>query len=214
MARAIDLTGQRFGRLVVQSRVGSAPQSGNAEWLCFCDCGKSTTVNSRRLRGGITTSCGCYSTELLVARSLKHGMRNTRTYRSWTSMRQRCLNPRATGYEYYGGRGIEITVAWGLFENFLSDMGERPASTTLDRINVDGNYEPGNCRWASNLEQVRNMRISRRLTHDGLTMTLTEWAERTGLSYGVLYDRLRSGWSAANALMAPFHREKSRSAAA
>lgn len=210
MSRLIDLTGERFGRLVVEARDGSSPGSGNAEWLCLCDCGRRTRVNSKRLRRGETTSCGCYATELLVARSRTHGMRTSPTYQSWLSMRQRCTNPRAAGFDRYGGRGIRVCERWRSFESFLEDMGERPDGTSLDRLDNNGNYEPGNCRWATSLEQVRNQDNTRRLTHNGVTLTLQEWAERIGIGYGALYDRLRYGWSTEAALTTPIHEEKRR----
>lgn len=207
--RVIDLTGRRFGRLVVRERSGSVRGSGNAAWRCHCDCGREKRVNSRDLLAGHVASCGCYSVELLVARSRTHGMRGSRTYASWVSMRQRCGNPGSPSYADYGGRGIKVCDRWQSFERFYADMGERPEGCSLDRIDVDGDYEPGNCRWADATTQVRNTRATRRITHDGATRPLAEWAERTGLPYGVLYDRLRHGWSVAATLTTPLHAEKS-----
>lgn len=125
-------------------------------------------------------------------------------------MIQRCENPNATGYERYGGRGIQVCERWRTFENFYAGMGERPEGMTLDRIDVDGNYEPSNCRWATDREQTRNASHNHRLTYGGETLTVAEWAEKTGLPYGVIYDRLRDGWTVEDVLTTPIQSNKSR----
>jgi hypothetical protein len=114
----------------------------------------------------------------------------TREHRSWRAMLSRCENPKAAAYERYGGRGIAVCERWQSFDAFLADMGARPEGTSLDRINNDGGYEPGNCRWATISEQMRNTRQTRLLTHEGVTMCLGDWAERLGLSRGGLEHRL------------------------
>lgn len=122
-----------------------------------------------------------------------------REYASWTSMLQRCRNPRCNRYARYGGRGITVCDAWSSFANFLSDMGSRPEGTTLDRINNDGNYEAGNCRWATHVQQAKNKSATPSkwdaLTHDGLTLTHKEWAARLGVSPDTIQSRIRNqGW--------------------
>lgn len=126
--------------------------------------------------------------------SPKHGKLSP-TYQSWSAMKQRCLNPNSADYFRYGGRGIQICDSWREFEAFLRDMGERPEGATLDRVDVNGNYEPGNCRWATCKQQGRNRRDNRLLAYNGKTQTLTEWAEEIGISRTSLTSRLSQGWS-------------------
>jgi len=118
-------------------------------------------------------------------------------------MRQRCVNSHNAQYDYYGGRGITVCDRWKSFENFLHDMGERPTDLTIERIDNNGNYEPGNCRWASRVEQQQNTRANILLTHNGTTQCLTAWAEMIGISAGGLQHRLRAGWSLEAALGEP-----------
>lgn len=126
----------------------------------------------------------------------KHGKCGTRIYRIWNSMKNRCLNPKVTAFEHYGGRGIAVCERWHTFENFLADMGDAPPGLTLDRHpNVDGNYEPGNCRWISMKEQNRNRRVHVMLTHDGRTQCLSAWAEELGLAETRLRWHINQGLS-------------------
>lgn len=163
-ARAIDMTGQRFERILVLSRGGSAPYGGST-WNCRCDCGTERLIVGRFLRDGTTKSCGCIRLEhikrvqpLGSTGKRTHGMSDTPTYQSWLSMRARCLNSNNVGYQHYGGRGITIDPRWDSFENFLADMGEKPNGLTLDRKDVNGNYVASNCRWATPFEQIHNRR--------------------------------------------------------
>jgi hypothetical protein len=165
LPRRIDMTGQRFGRLlVIKHSYTRHYQNGGAApyWQCRCDCGAKTIVARANLMNKSVVSCGCKQKEDRIKQGKKnktHGetYRTGETeYHSWQSMRQRCNNPNYHSYNGWGGRGIKICKRWGRFENFLADMGRRPKGTTLDRINSDGDYKPSNCRWATKHEQRHN----------------------------------------------------------
>jgi hypothetical protein len=192
---AEDMAGRVFGKLTVLRRAPREPGPGPAVWVCLCECGTVTTATGGNLRKGRAFSCGC------VRR--KHGMAGSPTWVSWRSMRDRCLNVRNPGYANYGGRGITIAERWDDFAAFLADMGERPKGLTLDRIDNDGNYEPGNCRWATMRTQSRNSRMNTLLEHQGATHTMVEWSEILGLAQSVIVDRLRRGWAVERALSTP-----------
>lgn len=138
----LDLTGQRFGMLVAIQRVG-------ARWACQCDCGAYTNVPTAKLRNGHTKSCGCYRAIASRAKELRHGLSRTRTHNIWLAMRRRCSRSDQPNFKWYGGRGIRVCARWESFDHFLADMGECPDGYELDRINGDGHYEPGNCRWVT-----------------------------------------------------------------
>lgn len=159
---AMQLTGQIFSRLTVINRVPVSPRG--AYWLCQCSCGKQTVVSSSHLVSGHTRSCGCFAKESqrLSKKTHGHAAKNnaSRTYACWANMWTRCTRPQSNRYQYYGGRGIRVCPRWGKFENFLADMGEKPPGLTLDRIDVNGDYKPSNCRWATTKEQALNRQTS------------------------------------------------------
>lgn len=159
MPAKADLIGQRFGKLLIRKRLGRMGESHAIHWECLCDCGSSSVVKTGNLMNGSTTSCECWRASRITADNLTHGQYNSPTYRSWKSMLARVKDPR---YQYHKGRGITVCERWTKFENFLTDMGERPPGTTLDRSDNDGNYEPGNCRWATSKQQARNRRRPRK----------------------------------------------------
>ena len=166
MAKTTDLTGRVFGRLAVIGRHPQSGRSGDARWMCECECGQTTTVNASALRSGGTRSCGCLKQELTTTHGHCRGREMSPEYQSWHSMGQRCLNPNHHAYADYGGRGIDIDPRWvESFEVFLAEMGPRLEGTSLDRIDNDAGYWASNCRWATVAEQMRNRRPpTRRLT--------------------------------------------------
>lgn len=165
--KAKNLTGRRFGRLTAVERVGSSPE-GSATWLCKCDCGKDTIVPSIFLSNGHTKSCGCLKQEVLKRNSRrKHGLGGSSINRVWNDMKKRCFNQNCKAYINYGGRGITVCQEWqDSFEAFYDHVSQLPhfgeAGYSLDRINNDGNYEPGNVRWATRKDQNNNRRTVRK----------------------------------------------------
>lgn len=179
-----DLTNQRFGRLTV------IRYFFNSRWHCNCDCGSTVIVNRQNLMRGRTTSCGCYHKEVARATLTTHGLKRTGEYASWRAAKERCFNQRNKTFNHYGGRGITMCDEWrDDFPAFLRDMGPRPDGYTLERKNNNGNYEKSNCRWASRIEQVMNRSVTVTLTHDGITLTLPQWSERTGIPLRIIKTR-------------------------
>ena len=154
----VNLTGKRFGRLVVLEKT-KAHNKSSSFWKCLCDCGNITESSGQHLQNGHTKSCGCYRKELGFTLNKTHGMsKQNKTYKTWKLMRSRCNTPTDMHYKWYGGRGIKVSKEWDNFLVFLQDMGERPDGKTLDRINPDGDYCKSNCRWATPKEQARTNR--------------------------------------------------------
>lgn len=222
--RAIDMVGQRYGRLVVIALDSTGGKHGKRKWLCLCDCGKQKVVIGWLLRCGHTSSCGCLHKEKLSARSSTHGMSKTPTHVSWCSAKTRCNNPNdERRWRDYGGRGIVMCARWsGSFEAFLADMGERPDGRSLDRINGNLGYTcgscddciannwPMNCRWATTTEQARSQRANRMITAFGRTQCLMDWSDETGVSVGTILGRLDvcNGWSIEDAVSSPVAKQK------
>lgn len=199
-------SGQRFGLLTVLKQAPTPSSDGQIRWLCCCDCGRRTIAVGSKLRSGHTRSCGCL--KLAVLRKDTHRLTGTPEHIIWVGMRRRCLAPSHPAYSRYGGRGITICPEWGSFTRFLADMGARPtAQHSIDRVDNDGPYSPENCRWATPTEQSRNRRHVKRYEHDGLSITLAEWAEKVGMSLGTLKSRVeRWGWMNGGALTRPLRR--------
>jgi hypothetical protein len=194
-AQTIDLVGQTFGRWTVVARAGNT-KIGQATWFCCCACGAEGVACGNNLRNGATLSCGCLRDELTTERSTVHGAtkggRWTPEYHSWSSMIQRCTNPKHKNYDDYMGRGITVCERWlNSFADFLADVGLRPSPKhSLGRIDNNSNYEPSNVSWQTLAEQRNNTRASRLITCDGRTQTLAQWSKETSISYATLLTRL------------------------
>lgn len=199
-----DLIDQRFGKLVVLGRSDNNKHE-RTTWKCICDCGNIKVIDGCSLTTGNTTSCGCYARELLRSKSFLHGLTGTKTHNAWKQMQARCCNPNYPDYSYYGGRGISISPRWlESFNNFLADMGIAPTGKSLDRIDVNGNYELSNCRWATWKQQANNRRNNRYIEYDGINLTVSQWAEKIGITSASLATRLNAlGWSIEEALTIP-----------
>jgi hypothetical protein len=199
--KALDLTGQVFGRLTV---VRFSHKTTVNYWECLCQCGASCAIQTANLRSGCTISCGCFQREGLRNRSKTHGMHGTPEYIAWIDMRQRCTNTQNAGYKNYGGRGIAVCEEWNSFEQFYADMGPRPSKDhSIDRIDNDGPYCKENCRWASHCVQINNRRATKTLSFNGETLTVSQWAQRLGVPRSTLQGRIERGWSIPDAISTP-----------
>lgn len=199
MPWVLELVGTRCGKLYVERFVGF--RRGRPMMFCRCDCGGTTLSTAHHLRDGASKACGCARKETMRKFSTKHGYSLYRgqqrcVYRSWKAMLQRCRNPNDSNYKNYGGRGIVVCDRWIQFENFLADMGEPPFGHSIERKNNDGNYEPGNCIWATQNVQAANQRSNWHVTFGGIEMTVAEATRRSGLKgtriYKFLYDQSAS----------------------
>lgn len=206
MRKQMDIpTGTRFGRLAVLTEMPVFVDPGGQrrrKFQCKCDCGNVAIVHLASLRCGATKSCGCLRKERHAAALTKHDMGHRPEYNIWCGMKNRCSNPADPVFHRYGGRGINVCDRWReSFTAFFADMGSRPSPDhSIDRIDNDKGYSPGNCRWATRQEQNRNRRDNRLLTFDGQTLCLAEWAEETGICYNTLHGRLSRGYTVEQAL--------------
>lgn len=207
MGAFIDLTGQRFGRLVVVGRA-DPPRDWRqkARWRCICDCGREVEVFGYNLSNGNTTSCGCLRVERVIAASTTHGQSYSRLYSIWKNMHTRCENPHSTHYDNYGGRGISVCEEWHDFANFMQ-WAERTGyreDLTLDRIDVNEGYNPVNCRWITMREQNRNKHNNINITYHGVTRCLSDWAATLGINMKTLWHRIfRYHWDVERAFTTP-----------
>jgi hypothetical protein len=195
-----EFLGKRFGRLIILKEVertysGKTP---SRNILCKCDCGKETVTSFRSVRAGRTTSCGCYGHESSKQLHTTHGLcfgkdgKRAPEYVVWIKMKHRCFNPKNKDFHHYGGRGITVCERWlHSFENFINDIGWRPDSTySIERINVNGNYCPENCKWILKTLQNRNTRASKYIEYSGRSLLLTEWCRELDIDYSMMRRRI------------------------
>jgi hypothetical protein len=199
MVKYIDLTGQKFGKLTVVEYSGKS-YNDYAQWLCNCECGNTRVVQGKRLRNGMTKSCGCLTTAT-------HGMSYSRLYETYNKMKDRCSKPKTTGFNNYGGRGISVCEAWEQFDAFhiWAIKSGYNDNLTIERIDVNGNYCPENCCWITKAAQQRNKRNTQYLTAFGETKTVKDWSEdsRCTVSYEALRNRIKSGMNPEPAITLP-----------
>lgn len=199
--KADNLCGKTFGRLTVIKRCEnyvSPSGTTRSNWICKCQCGKEVKVTTDKLKSGNTKSCGCLKNEITAQRNHKHGKRQSRLYAIYYAMLNRCNNKKAINYKDYGGRGISVCEEWlgkDGFVNFMnwSLVNGYKDDLTIDRIDVNGNYEPSNCRWSTRREQMNNTTRNRFLTIDNITHTLSEWSEISGVNPSTICYRLKRG---------------------
>lgn len=205
--KAFNFTpGTKFGRLTVDSRLGSS--TGGTFFRCRCECGSVVEVRGVCLKRGDSRSCGCLKDEKASLRARTHGRSKTSEYAVFATMKRRCCSPKVNSYKDYGGRGITVCDRWlngdgqrSGFECFLCDMGTRPSSRhSVERLDTNKGYLPENCVWATPREQSRNTRRNVHVTIGGVTKILVEWAEVSGLCYGLLQNRWAKGCAAENLL--------------
>lgn len=193
-SRVTEMSGKKFAFITVIRSVGKC-SSGDLKWLFVCDCGNEFEANGYYARSGKITTCPSCSAERSRLASVKHGRSKSQEFEIWSGMQTRCYNSKAKAFKRYGGRGITICNRWKeSFVNFLSDMGPRPSPIhSIERIDNDGNYEQGNCYWATREEQANNKGNNRHITINGVTKTIAQWSRDTGLSYNALWYRLQAG---------------------
>lgn len=190
---------------LIKSRID---RDSNQRWISLyrCACGKEKKIRDADISSGRTVSCGCYSAQLNRENKKTHGQSNTREYKIWVGMHTRCSNSKRAGFKDYGGRGISVCARWDKFENFIEDMGRPSPQQSIDRIDGNGNYEPGNCRWATRGEQSRNKRSNVVLTINGKTKILSDWCRDFKINISTVKTRVGSGDSWEVALTAPLKR--------
>lgn len=201
MSKFIDMANKKFGRLYVLNCAGR-DTNGNALWKCLCDCGNIVIVDGCRLRKGNTKSCGCFNKEQSSKYNSTHKKSKTRLYKIWASMKNRCNNKNSKKYDYYGARGIKICPQWENFENFenWAIRNGYQDNLSIDRINVNGNYEPKNCRWATAKTQANNRRNNRRIYFNNKYFTVTQISEIFKIPYNIIIYNLNIGEKIENIL--------------
>lgn len=193
--KKINLIGLKYNRLTVIG-VAENTKSGQAKWMCRCDCGGTKIIAANQLRNGKTKSCGCLNLEKIIARSTKHGQRTaintTSEYYSWRCMKSRCNATDGKNFKNYMERGIIVCERWSSFSNFISDMGKKPSPKhSIERINNNRGYYPENCKWATTEEQSANRRSNIWLEYNGVKQIANDWAKQFGVTFGAFYHQLQ-----------------------
>lgn len=200
---AKNIIGYRFGRLTVVDEYENRNKEGRRLWICSCDCGNSAIVDTKSLTTGSTTSCGCYRREKHKQLTTKHGESKRKLYYVWNDMKSRCADANAAPYKDYGGRGISVCDEWvssyKAFRDWAVENGYADG-LTLDRIDVNGDYTPCNCRWVTMKIQSNNKRNNRIVEYNGQSHTVSEWSELTGIRKETLLYRINAGWDIDEAL--------------
>lgn len=203
------MLGERFGRLIVIEDMGMMIKEGTKKkrrfWKCKCDCGNIAIIRADCIKSGNNKSCGCLQYDHAIT---THGMTNTKIYAVWASMKSRCKNENDSAYEYYGKRGITYHEEWENFEPFWewAKQSGYKENLTLERIDVNGNYEPKNCKWITQEEQLLNTRRSVHITYKGKIQTLKEWSDELDINYMTLFGRVRqANWSIERAFTEPLN---------
>jgi len=204
----LDLTAQKFGRLIAVSRA-ETKEGKPTKWLCLCKCGNKKVVETRALRSGATVSCGCYNKEVNLKKNTKHGYAKRcqigPEYKAWAAMKQRCYNQNNQYWTDYGGRGIKVCKRWlNSFENFFNDMGKRPSEKhSIDRIDNNKNYSPANCHWATAKQQCNNTRKNIFITINGIKKTRKQWCNIYNIDESTVAWRIKHGWPVKKAFTSP-----------
>jgi hypothetical protein len=207
MPAFINMSNKKFGRLTVIER-DIENTSNFIKWICICDCGNTKSIDGSNLRRGTVVSCGCFNSEKTSKKMTTHGYSRAggakqATYKIWSAMLQRCNNPNCNKFKRYGGRGITVCREWYTFENFITDLGERPNGLSLERVDNNGNYCKENCKWASPITQAHNRENNRLISFQGETKCLSEWARHVGITISSLTYRINNGWDTERALLTP-----------
>lgn len=204
MGKFQDLSGSRFGRLTVKHRTENS-STGHTRWLCVCDCGQERINSSYDLKTGKVVSCGCFHSESVTETNTTHGKSKSKLFHVWCSMRDRCRRKTCKAYKNYGGRGISVCDEWLDYEVFYRWAIENgyAEGLTIDRIDVNGNYEPSNCRWITKAAQASNTRKSIRIEYKGTAHTAIEWSRILGVNYTTLLKRIHAGWDVEDAFERP-----------
>lgn len=205
MTKIKDLTGIRFGKLLVLRDSGERTKAGKARFICLCDCGVEKSIIGGNLNNGLVNSCGCEKDKKTSERFKKHGFSKHPMFNRYLGMISRCYDKEASEYHNYGARGIKVCDRWRLsVSDFINDIGAQPTeSHTMDRIDNDGDYCPSNIRWATKKEQSINRRVTRMFTFNGIQMCAADWARSLGMTKVAVLNRIRSGWPLELALTTP-----------